>query len=291
MNRARLAALVAIVLWGISFVATKAALRELTPVPLVFARVGLATVLLLGLLTARSPRPRLAPGAWRDFALLGFVGVALHLWLQAQALTLTTAVNTGWLIGLIPIWSAILAALFLGERLDARQGVGFGLGFAGALLVVSRGRFDGAVLALPGTRGDLLVLLSTVNWALYTILGRRIVPRHGALVATAGAMAAGAAMLAPGFLAAGGTAAYAHLSPGAWGALLFLGLGCSGLGYLLWYGALRRLEAGQVAVFLYLEPLVTLGAAALWLDEPVGAWTLLGGVIVLLGVSLVQRRG
>jgi len=72
--------------------------------------------------------------------------------------------------------------------------------------------------------------------------------------------------------------------------LLFLGIGCSGLGYLFWYGALEKLEAGQVAVFLYVEPLVTLAAAALWLGEPVGFVTVVGGIVVLVGVSLVQRR-
>ena len=90
-------------------------------------------------------------------------------------------------------------------------------------------------------------------------------------------------------------AALRELSPvalvfGGWGALLFLGIGCSGLGYLLWYGALEKLEAGQVAVFLYLEPLVTLAAAAAWLGEPVGLMTAIGGLVVLAGVSVVQRR-
>jgi drug/metabolite transporter (DMT)-like permease len=290
MDRARLAALVAIILWGISFVATKAALRELAPVPLIFGRLVLGVALLLAILAARGERLPRDGATWRELAWLGFVGVAVHLLLQAVALTRTSAVHTGWLIGLIPIWSAILAALFLGERLNARQVAGFALGFAGALLVMTGGRLDAGLLALPSTQGDLLVLVSTVNWAVYTILGRRVVPRLGARVATAGAMTAGTLMLAPLFFAQGGTAAFAHLSPGGWAALLFLGLGCSGLGYLLWYGALEKLEAGQVAVFLYLEPLVTLAAAAWWLDEPIGIVAVVGGVVVLAGVSLVQRR-
>jgi drug/metabolite transporter (DMT)-like permease len=291
MDRARFAVLVAIVLWGVSFVATKAALRELAPVELIFGRVVLGATVLLALLAARGERLAASPRAWADLALLGLVGVAGHLLLQAWALTMTSAVNTGWLIGLIPIWSAILAALFLGERLGGRAFLGFVLGFGGALLVVTRGRFDGSTLALPSTKGDLLVLVSTVNWAVYTILGRRILPRlGGARLATAGAFVAGAAMLAPIFFLTSGLSTFAHLSATGWLSLLFLGIGCSGLGYLLWYGALERLEAGQVAVFLYLEPLVTLAAAALWLDEPIGAITVLGGLVVLVGVSLVQRR-
>jgi drug/metabolite transporter (DMT)-like permease len=291
MNRARVAALVAITLWGVSFVATKAVLRELAPVPLIFARCVLGAAVLLGILAARGERLPGTARAWRDLALLGLIGVATHLLLQAWALTMTSAVNTGWLIGLIPIWSALLAALFLGERLTPRKGLGFALGFAGALLVVTRGRMDASLLGLPSTRGDLLVLVSTVNWAVYTILGRRILPRlGGARVATAGALVAGAAFLAPVFFLTGGAETFTGLSPTAWMSLLFLGIGCSGVGYLLWYGALEHLEAGQVAVFLYFEPLVTLVAAAWWLGEPIGAITVLGGLVVLTGVSLVQHR-
>jgi drug/metabolite transporter (DMT)-like permease len=203
---------------------------------------------------------------------------------------MTSAINTGWLIGLIPIWAALLAALFLGERLTVRKGLGFVLGFAGALLVVTRGRLDASVLGLPSTRGDLIVLASTVNWAVYTVLGRHILPRLGARVTTTGAMLAGGAFLAPVFFLTGGAETFGHLSPTAWLSLLFLGIGCSGLGYLLWYGALEHLEAGRVAVFLYFEPLVTLVAAAWWLGEPIGAITVLGGLVVLAGVSLVQHR-
>ena len=71
-------------------------------------------------------------------------------------------------------------------------------------------------------------------------------------------------------------------------AIVFLGVGCSGLGYLFWYAALERIEASQVAAFLYLEPLVTLVAAVALLDEPVVASTVLGGVLVLVGVLTVQ---
>jgi drug/metabolite transporter (DMT)-like permease len=78
------------------------------------------------------------------------------------------------------------------------------------------------------------------------------------------------------------------LSAVGWSAVLFLGIACSGLGYLFWYGALERIEASRVAAFLYLEPLVTLAAAALLLGEPIRVLTILGGLLLLGGVFLVQ---
>jgi drug/metabolite transporter (DMT)-like permease len=289
-TEARLAAFGAIVLWGISFVATKAALRELDPAPLVFARFGMGAVLIVGLLAARGELKRTPAGAWRDLVLLGFLGVFVHQMLQAHGLQHTSAVTTGWLIGLIPIWAAILAAIFLGETLTPLRIAGLVLGFAGAVLVITRGRLSSEFMALPSTRGDLLILASTLNWAVVTVLQRRPSERLGARLATAGTMVVGFLLLAPVFFASGGFGAFASLSPATWLAVVFLGLGCSGLGYLWWYGALERLEASQVAAFLYLEPLVTLAAAMLLLGEPVGWATIVGGLVVLAGVALVQKR-
>ena len=221
---------------------------------------------------------------------MGFVGVFLHQMLQATGLTMTSAMNTGWLIGLIPIWSAILSAIFRKERFGAVQLTGLVLGFAGALLVVTRGAPFSATLSIPSTKGDLLILTSTLNWAVYTILGHGTIRRLGSLRATAASMLFGWLMVIPFFLAAGGANEIARLSPAGWGAVAFLGIGCSGLGYLFWYGALEKVEAGRVASFLYIEPLVTLVAASIALGEKVTAASVVGGVIVLLGVLLVQRR-
>lgn len=292
MNRpatlARLAAFAAIVLWGISFVATKAALRELPPVPLIALRTGMGVALLLVMLAARR-QPLVPPRAeWRWLAGMGFVGIFVHLLIQAEGLKYTSATNTGWLIGLIPIWSAALAAIFLRERFGRWKIAGLAVGFAGALIVVTRGRPFGELLGVPSTRGDLLILASTLNWAICTIMGHGTLRRLGAARATAGAMFLGWAMLVPLFLAQRGWTYYTDLSPTTWGAVLFLGIGSSGLGYLFWYGALERIEASRVAAFLYIEPLVTLAAASAWLGERAGPATIVGGIVLLAGVALVQ---
>jgi drug/metabolite transporter (DMT)-like permease len=291
-------ALLAVAFWGLSFVATKVALRELAPVTLVFTRFAIGNALLFSLLAARRlpllpPRPE-----WGAVALMGLIGVTVHQLLQSHALTMTTAVRTGWLIGLTPIWSAVLAAIFLRERPGALRVAGLAVGFAGAALVVTRGDRSASSLALPETPGDLLILASTLNWAVYTVIGRGAVVRIGGLHATSGVMLAGWLMLAPFFAAgaagaAGGplpaVGALARLSPAGWGAVLFLGIGCSGLAYLWWYSALERMDATRVSALLYLEPLVTLAAALAVLGEPVGWSTIAGGLLVLLGVAIVER--
>ncbi|HZI92733.1 MAG TPA: DMT family transporter, partial [Patescibacteria group bacterium] len=287
----RAGALTAIILWGLSFVATKAALREISPITLIFTRFAIGSALLVSLLAVR--RQPLAPprDTWASLALMGFVGVFVHQVVQSYGLTMTTAVRTGWLIGLTPIWSAVLSAMILKERFGPGKLAGLGLGFVGAALVVTRADLSGGLLSLPSTRGDLLILASTMNWAFYSTLGHPTIRRLGSARATAGAMVAGTSMLAGLFAWRAGWNEYAALSATGWGAVLFLGIGCSGLAYMFWYGALEKMEATRVASFLYLEPLVTLAAGVTLLGETVGPATIIGGLVVLAGVYLVQREG
>src|SRR5687768_2468835 len=128
----RLGVLLAIVFWGVSFVATRAVVAQISPVALIFARAALGSLLLVAILTARGREWWPARSFWPSLLLMGFIGVALHGLLQAYALQLTSAINSGWLIGLTPIWSAILAALHLRERFPPRKLVGLVLGFLGA---------------------------------------------------------------------------------------------------------------------------------------------------------------
>jgi drug/metabolite transporter (DMT)-like permease len=107
--------------------------------------------------------------------------------------------------------------------------------------------------------------------------------------AITGAMLFGWLMLAPLLFFAGGFREFAHLSAAGWAGVLFLGLACSGLGYLFWFGALEHIEASRVASFLYIEPLVTLAASALMLHEPISAVTVMGGCLLIGGVVLVQN--
>jgi len=202
---------------------------------------------------------------------------------------MTTAVHTGWLIGLIPIWSALLSVTMLKERFGAMKLACLVGGFAGGILVISLGKFVREALQLPSTRRDLLILLSSMNWAIYSVLGHPTIKRLGTTRVTAGSMFFGWLMLAPFFVYQQGWRELPNLSDTGWSAVLFLGICCSALGYLFWYGALERIEVSRVAAFLYIEPLVTLLAAVVLLHEPVSATTIVGGLIVLLSVFVIQR--
>ncbi len=266
------------------------ALRELSPAGLVAGR----SVLGLAVLAAALPLRRSAgagrplPGDRLRIALLGILGLPVHLGLQAVALTLTSAVHSGWLVALIPVFTAILASTFLRERFSPLQVAGVAVGLLGAVAVIAGGSAPG-VLRLPSTRGDLLILLSCLNWSVYTLLVRGLMLRSRPIPVMLGALATGTAVALVGYAAVGRPAEFLALRPGTWTALAFLGIGCTGLGYLAWAAALERIEAGALSTFQYVQPLVTAAAAALLIGEPVPASGVAGGALVLAGVFLVQR--
>ena len=279
----RFLAALAIVFWGISFVATKAALHEVAPVTVIFSRFLIGAVVLLAIVRELPPRH-----AWPQLALMGFIGVFVHQMLQSYALTMTSATNTGWLIGVTPIWSALLAAIFLRERFGFWKIVGLTGGFLGALLVVTKGDFSPRVLGRPSTTGDLMILISTINWAVYSVVGHRTIRALGPRRATSGSMLIGMLMLAPFFVIKRGWLDWPRLSLTGWISILFLGVCCSALGYLFWYGALEHIEVSRVAALLYAEPLVTFVAAALLLGERVSPIVIIGGALVLASVLVAQ---
>src|SRR5512144_1578727 len=104
-------ALLAVIFWGASFVATKVALSEISPVAVVVLRFAIGLAVILAALAWRHQvaAPRHGDVAW--LALLGAIGITAHQMLQANGLVTTTATNSGWLVVLIPIFTAVLARL------------------------------------------------------------------------------------------------------------------------------------------------------------------------------------
>jgi drug/metabolite transporter (DMT)-like permease len=280
----------AVAAWGVSFVATKIALREMTPVAVVWSRFALGVVVLGVFVLARR---QLRPVSARDlayFLLLGFLAITFHQWLQSNALLTASATTTGWIVATCPLFIAILGRIFLRERLGGVGVAGILLAAFGVLLVIARGDPRAIAIEWGGTPGDALILISVVNWAVVTVLSRYGLRRHPAALMMFYMMLLGWLLTTILFTMESGFATMRPLSTSGTLALLFLGFICSGVAYVFWYDALEHVPASRVGAFLYLEPLVTVAAAAALLGEPILAGTMIGGAIIMLGIWLVNRE-
>jgi drug/metabolite transporter (DMT)-like permease len=288
-GKALLEGIAAVAFWGASFIATKIALRELHPFSVIWLRFGMGVVVLA-----------LAVGFRREFrwperrdmvllAVLGFLGITLHQWIQVTGLQTAKASTTAWIITTSPVFIAILGRIFLGEALTPGRVLGVALAACGVLLITTGG--DVALLGRfsLGEPGNGLVLLSAVTWAVFSVVSRHALRRLPPTLALLFVLGAGWLLVNPLLLLAGDLPLLPATWEG-WASVVFLGIFCSGLGYIFWYNALHLMPASQVGSLLYLEPLVTVGAAAILLDEPVKGISLLAGGIIVLGVWLVTRQ-
>ena len=275
-------ALLATVLWGLSFVAVRIALEGVRPFGLVWMRNALGALILFGVVHARREPAWPERGDRLRCTWIGLI-LGVHLLVQTLALEYTTAVRAGWIVAFIPVVVALFSALLLGRRLRAPAWLGIGLATGGVLALFS---VRPAELARAG-RGDLMVLSTCFLWASVTLLSFAPMRRSGALRVTAWSMAVA---IVPNLLAAAfdGTL---HASPSArsLAAVLFLGAGASAIAMWAFNSAVAEIGPERGAAFQYVQPFVTLAGSALFLDEPMTRTMLVSGPVVLLGVWLIQR--
>lgn len=284
-----LEALFAVAVWGASFIATKVVLRDISPVTIVWLRFAMGVVILGIAVTARKQFALLNRSEWPYFALLGFLGITFHQWLQSNALQTSEASTTAWIVATTPVFMAILGWFVLREKLGWIKISGILLAFIGVLVIVYDGDLRAISLGSFGKPGDILVLISAINWTVFSVLSRRGLKKHPATFMMFYVMLLGWLLTSILFFATQRVSEVQNLTASGWAGLAFLGIFCSGLAYIAWYDALQTLGAAETGVFLYIEPLVTVIVAFFVLSEDISFTSLLGGGIIILGVWLVNR--
>ena len=285
-----LEALFAVVVWGGSFIATKIAVGQMSPVAVVWLRFAMGIPILGAAVFLRKQFAWPKPAEWGYFALLGFIGISFHQWLQSNGLQTAQATTTAWIVSTAPVFIALLAWMVLKERITLVQGFGVGVALLGVIVVVSKGNLGNFFAGQFGVIGDFLIFISAINWAVFSILSRRGLKEHPSTRMTFWVMTLGWLITSIAFFTQGGPAQIPHLDSRGWVAMIFLGIFTTGLAYIAWFDALATLPATQTGAFLYIEPLTSMVVAALILGEQVTWASLLGGAVILLGVWLVNRE-
>jgi len=281
------AGLVAVCLWGLAPVATRAAVGHLSPLPLLLIRLSAASLVLLPWAwpVFRQLRRRSA-GRLVAAGLLGLVGYNLPVTAGLRYLPASTA---GLLLATEPVWVLVLGRLFLGERGGIRAWLGSAAALAGVAVLAGPGAVSGVGGGHRALVGTGLVLVATLSFAAYTIVLRPLSQEFGAVPATAAATVVGSVP----YLAAAGTlpgAGLAHLGPAVWAELAFLALGCTAAGLLLWSVAVMAGNITRVSMLLYLEPVVSVLGAWVFLGERVTLVMLGGGLLIMAGVAIASIR-
>lgn len=273
---------IALLTWSSAYAAIAYALPSFTPGEIAFARLAIASLCFaVVLLIRRAPLP--ARRDWLQLAVLGVLGLsAYHLCLN-YAETRIPSGTASILIALVPAATAAVSAIWLRERLSARTLTGLGVALMGVLLVVLA---SGEELTFQPMAA--LVLVCVLVSAIFFVGQKPFFARNSLLGVTAFTFFAGTLGALPFASGIGGAlhaASWSHI-----GALLYLGIAPTFIGYLAWNAALRRSSASQLASFIYFSPPIAVLIGWLWLGEHPGLLTLIGGVITVSGVALANTR-
>jgi drug/metabolite transporter (DMT)-like permease len=280
-----IAQLTVVMLWASTFVVTKAAFAEVSPLAFIFARfvimVALAFAVLL--LLQRGPGWRVERADWPLFALAGLTGYTLYQLGFVLGLSRTSPFSSSLLIAMVPLFTVLILAV-MGEPTPLQGWLGLGVALVGVaiFLLDKRGAATGTLV------GDLLSIGAAVAFALYGIVTRPLVRKYPAETYTAWSVFAGAVPLLLLSLPDASRQDWVTLSGAAWLSIVYLAIFPVYIAYILWNFAIARRGVAKASTFGLLVPIVAGVLSALFWGEPFGLAKLLGAALVLAGLVIVR---
>jgi len=280
---AHIIALITIIAWGSTFIASRFMLDYFTPLQVMTMRFVIAYIVLWIM------KPKLMPLIWKDeliFLLMGLSGCSIYFITENTALTITSTSNVSILVASSPILTALLAHLFTkDERIKSNTIVGFIIAFIGVAFVV----FNGTFILKLNPLGDLLAFGSALSWAVYSIILKNVVNRYDNILLIRKIMFYGILTAAPFLFIEGDSFDYeALLNPKILISLLFLGIIGSGICYLTWNISVKRLGIITTNSYIYVIPFVTMILAAILLKEQITTIGVLGAILIISGVVITS---
>ena len=270
------------IVWGSTYVVTKAAVREIPPLTLAVLRYLIAAGVPIAIARGglmRLPRPfPVAPLVW-----MGLTGIAILTVGFNYGLVYGSASQGALVYALGPAAVGIAAVLGLQEALSRRRIVGIVLSVVGSALVVAAGEIDRA--APRPFIGALCMLAGVVAWAQYTVIAKRLADADQVVV-IAWVSIIGLAMLLPFAAVELLQSPTPRPSPGGWLGALFQGAVASAGAYVVYSRVLRELDASLVGAYFTLDPIVGVATTVVFLGEVLRGGHVLGGIIALVGMWL-----
>ena len=272
------------VIWGINFSVVKHVLDHFDPLAfnaLRFPFAALAVLVLLGV----TGRPSLPPrGEWGGVVGLALVGHVAFQIFFIYGIDATLTGNAALLLSATPVWVLVIGATMGRERFSFGILCGVVTTLAGMAILITGGSDEVGGAGV----GDLLVLAAALSWAAYTVFGRGMTERHGALEVTAWTLWAGVPVLVAAGIPDLVRTDWSTIPVTAWFATAYTGVFGIALAYLLWSRGVRTIGQSRTAVYQNLVPVIALLTAWLWLAETPTAQQLAGAAVILSGVALAR---
>ena len=273
------------ILGAFTFPVAKYGLDFIEPFTFAFFRYLLSSTVLLIIVTLRKYDIPIDKKDYKAILFLGFLIIPFNQTLFLWGQSLTGVGHGSVIFATVPIWIFLAALFILKEKIIWRQAVGIAVAMIGIGVIISEGAIG---IGTEYLFGDFLILICVLAWASYTVLGKPLVEKYGALRVTAYAISSGSAMYFPFGLYRALSFDYVNVPPSAWWSIIYVAIGTSVICYVLWYWVLKYMDASRIAVYHNMQPLLATSVAFVWLGEPVGTTFIVGGLIAIGGVIIAE---
>lgn len=275
-----------LVLWSGNYVAGKIALRTLDPITLVCLRLQLAAFLMLAIYFMRPNRQPLRLGDVWPFLYLGFLGVVINQGLFTVGLNYTTSNHSAVLIAVGPIIILLLARAMKLEAFTAAKVAGMAISFVGVYLLETE---QGSPANSPLLMGDIITFGGVIGFAIYAVLGKRVVAQYDAIALNTFNCVAAALLLLPLTIRQCIHLDWQSVALSGWLGMIYMAVGSSVAAYTIFYWVLRYMTASRVGAVSYFQPVIVILLSMAFLGERPSRMLLEGTALVLLGVFLAER--
>ncbi|MGN0770653.1 MAG: DMT family transporter [Christensenellales bacterium] len=281
-----LIALATICVWGSTFIFSKTLLDVFTPVQIMLLRFFVAYAVLWCMY------PKTEKTTARDNLGIFFMSLfadTVYFLCENNALRYTLASNVSILVASAPIWTAVLAHFFIkGNKLRKNTVYGSLIALVGVALVV----FNGTVVLKFNPFGDMLSMAAAICWALYSVMITHYIHRFSSffLMRRMTFFAILTTLPLAFFMGELNMPLYEFADPHKLFCIAFLGIFGSGISYVTWNIATRRLGIVKVNTYIYVNPFVTLVTGALFLHEPITLMSVIGALLIICGVIIGVRE-
>jgi len=271
-------------LWSLQFLFMRVAVPVFGMAPVAEGRALFAAAFLLPWAVLFARQPIGLREHWRDHLAIGLVNNVLPFVCFALAAAVLPAGYLAIINGLVPLWAAVIAAPVLGEPFGLRRAAGFALGIAGVALIVNLGP---VTLDARTLLGAAAAIAGTALWGWAGVMIKQRTGRLPPMGLAAGSIVFAAVVMAP---LSALTPPAATWTIEAAGALVALGVLCSGLAYVPFFTLIRDIGPSRTLTVGLAIPVLGVAWGWLFLDEAVTAPMVLGAALVLAALALVLRK-
>lgn len=277
--------IVATLFWSGNYICGRYLSPALPPTLLNTIRWAISALILFGMIRASKQKLPLF-SKWKEFALLGFLGIFVFSTLTYEGLTQVSASRAGMISALIPIFILLCTPLVLKEKVSSRAWIGSLISIVGVYLLFQSKEPDSGSGSLMG---DILILLSCVAWSFYTVLGKKYSASIDPLTLTAGAAVYGSIFSAISCIGRVDPTTI-NMTPTAWLCILYVSTFASVVAYVCWNAGIKLMGAAKGAPFINLLPIWTVILGVFLLGEQISMVALAGGALAMLGAVFANGK-